>query len=131
MIYICINVYFHREQAKVIVQIHKKNMSHKRKSFMSVVLWTWFLLIARSVNPSLEFLLCKRLPSPWQDLAEDQAGDMICMCCSVGYISHRRIIEWRQGKERQLRNATSATYVGYLIIQRMKMESDWSPRGFV
>lgn len=38
MIYICINVYFHREQAKVIVQIHKKNMSHKRKSFMSVVL---------------------------------------------------------------------------------------------
>lgn len=24
MIYICINVYFHREQAKVIVQIHKK-----------------------------------------------------------------------------------------------------------
>lgn len=67
---------------------------------MLVVLWIWLLPIARGVNPSFGFLPQKLLFNCWRNLAEDQVGDTICIFCYMGYISHRRITEGRQGKER-------------------------------
>lgn len=93
------NAYFHKEQPKSYTA-NFSEMSYKRKSFMLVVFWIWLLLITHRVSPSFGFFFWKILSSHWRDQTLDQVGDMICILFCYLYISHRRIIEWRQKKQR-------------------------------